>query len=107
MQFRGTYRNGNPVVLKNREVLTPDASRRILDLNPDGFEWGHNGSGPSQLALALLLESTGNPTMAKNMYFMLKGDVISKLSREWIMSQEFLQAWVSHRLDPILRSYEP
>lgn len=27
--------------------------------SPDGFEWGHEGSGPADLALALLAEASG------------------------------------------------
>lgn len=36
--------------------LTPERSLKIRNHSPDGFAWGFNGSGPAQLALALLLE---------------------------------------------------
>ena len=40
----------------DNELLTPAHSRRIYNHSPDGFNWGHSGSGPAQLALALLLK---------------------------------------------------
>ncbi|GAI22752.1 unnamed protein product, partial [marine sediment metagenome] len=40
-----------------RELL-PDASQKICDHSPDGFNWGYAGSGPAQLALAILLDVT-------------------------------------------------
>lgn len=38
--------------------LTPDRSWKVYDHSPDGFMWGYGGSGPAQLALAILLEIT-------------------------------------------------
>ena len=32
--------------------------------SPAGFAWGYAGSGPAQLALAILLDATGSPTLA-------------------------------------------
>lgn len=39
--------------------LSPKASQRIKNHSPDGFNWGYAGSGPAQLALALILEVSG------------------------------------------------
>lgn len=53
------------------EALGADGARRPLDLrtdlwnhSPDGFEWGYGGSGPAQLALALLADVTGDGELA-------------------------------------------
>lgn len=35
--------------------LDPGPSQRVFNHSPDGFAWGYGGSGPAQLALALLL----------------------------------------------------
>jgi len=35
--------------------LFPDESLRLVNHSPDGFAWGYAGSGPAQLALAILL----------------------------------------------------
>lgn len=51
----------------NREVyldgllLTPKQSQKIINHSPDGFNWGYGGSGPAQLALAVVSKVTGKP----------------------------------------------
>lgn len=35
--------------------LKPRHSQAVLNHSPDGFNWSYGGSGPAQLALALLL----------------------------------------------------
>ena len=37
----------------------------ICNYSPDGFNWGYHGSGPSQLALAILAHATGDDEVAK------------------------------------------
>lgn len=37
-------------------LLDPAKSLSIVNHSPDGFNWGYMGSGPSQAALAILLE---------------------------------------------------
>src|SRR4051812_39332411 len=37
-------------------LLYPEESFKIRNHSPDGFEWGYAGSGPAQLALAILLD---------------------------------------------------
>lgn len=41
--------------LRFRE-LSPADSQEVYNHSPDGFEWGYGGSGPAQLALAILLD---------------------------------------------------
>jgi Family of unknown function (DUF6166) len=58
--------------LKNRKVwvdgrpLRPERSQRIWNHSPDGFGWGYEGSGPAQLALAILLSLTDERTAVQN-----------------------------------------
>lgn len=40
----------------NDKLLSPEKSQEIYNHSPDGFNWGYGGSGPAQLALAILLE---------------------------------------------------
>ncbi len=42
--------------------LRPDRSQNLWNHSPDGFNWGYGGSGPAQLALAILLELTDRQT---------------------------------------------
>lgn len=39
----------------NQDELSPIDSQNLANHSPDGFNWGYSGSGPSQLALAILL----------------------------------------------------
>jgi hypothetical protein len=39
--------------------LSPGPSQKLRNHSPDGFNWGYGGSGPAQLALAIILELTG------------------------------------------------
>jgi hypothetical protein len=41
--------------------LDPGPSQRVNNHSPDGFNWGYGGSGPAQLALAVVLACTGKP----------------------------------------------
>lgn len=43
-------------VEKNNELFDHKNSLKIRNHSPDGFAWGYYGSGPSQLALAILIE---------------------------------------------------
>jgi hypothetical protein len=52
------------VWLDNKEIF-PEESQSLINHSPDGFNWGYRGSGPSQLALAILLEVTDRQTALK------------------------------------------
>ena len=43
------------------KYLDPAPSQKAWNHSPDGFNWGYGGSGPAQLALAIMLELTGKP----------------------------------------------
>ena len=43
-----------------RRELSHEPSLKIRNHSPDGFEWGYGGSGPSQLALAILYDYFSN-----------------------------------------------
>lgn len=56
-----------------------------LDLDnhsPDGFEWGYGGSGPAQLALALLADATGDDERACKRHQRFKWEYVSKLAKD-------------------------
>jgi Family of unknown function (DUF6166) len=46
---------GQLVIRVDGEVLTPERSLALWNHSPTGFECGYAGSGPAQLALAILL----------------------------------------------------
>ena len=57
------------------KLLDPKVSQAVRNHSPDGFSWGYCGSGPAQLALAIMLELTGQ----SEGYQDLKKDFIAKL----------------------------
>ena len=63
-----------------------------LDLwnhSPTGFEWGYGGSGPSQLALALLADHFGDDQKAVELHHYFKWEVVAKLpKRGWTLTSE-------------------
>jgi hypothetical protein len=82
----------------NGEYLDPKASQAVYNHSPDGFNWGYGGSGPAQLALAILLKFESN-TAALSHYQLFKWDIIAKLPeadfelpmdtvRQWIMEHK-------------------
>ena len=61
-----------------------------LDLwnhSPTGFEWGYGGSGPAQLALALLADHFGGDHRAVELHHDFKWAVVAKLpKRGWTLT---------------------
>jgi uncharacterized protein (DUF2249 family) len=47
--------------------------------SPSGFAWGYGGSGPAQLALAILADFTGSDAFALKHYQEFKFDIIARL----------------------------
>jgi Family of unknown function (DUF6166) len=60
--------------------LTPTRSLGLVNHSPTGFSWGYGGSGPAQLALAVLLELTDEAS-ALATYQDFKWAVIARLPR--------------------------
>ena len=63
----------------DKERLTPKRSLDLANHSPSGFEWGYGGSGPAQLALALLLDYTDDEEVALAEYMAFKTEVVSQL----------------------------
>ncbi len=61
--------------------------------SPTGFNWGYWGSGPAQLALALLAHHLDDDKMAMSLYQDFKFQVIAKLPfrQEWELTSEQIQ----------------
>jgi len=79
--YVGYRRRGRAIVenQSNQEKLTPERSLELANHSPSGFEWGYAGSGPAQLALALLLDYTDDEDVALAKYMEFKTEVVSKL----------------------------
>jgi hypothetical protein len=78
--------------------LCPGKSQQAFNHSPDGFNWGYGGSGPAQLALALLLEVVDVPT-AVSLHQTFKTEVVSQLpqGRDFMLRID-LAGWVKEKL---------
>lgn len=54
--------------------------------SPTGFEWGYGGSGPAQLALALLADHLGDDARAVALHQDFKWAVVAKLPHSWTLT---------------------
>lgn len=82
-------------------IVTVDGRRLnprfdLWNHSPTGFEWGYGGSGPAQLALAILADHCKNVEEALNFYQRFKWEIIAALPhRSWELTtgeiQEVLQ----------------
>ena len=79
--------------------LLPGPSQKLVNHSPDGFDWGYSGSGPAQLALALLLDVTGDSSLALRHYQNFKFDVVAKLDFDWELTDNQINDWIKEKTD--------
>lgn len=66
----------------------------LANHSPDGFAWGYAGSGPAQLALAILAHASDDET-AKKYYQAFKFAKIVRLQGNWTISALEVKDWLS------------
>lgn len=81
-RIRGQVAVSDHAVYFNEKRLDPERSQKVINHSPDGFNWGYGGSGPSQLALALLLEAGFTEHIAVKFYQDFKWDYVSKFEQD-------------------------
>jgi hypothetical protein len=82
--YRGCRTDTTTEVTVNGQPL--DARLDLRDFHASGFEWGYEGSGPSQLALAILADHAG-PEAALGGYRDFMKNVIAEIEDdEWHMT---------------------
>lgn len=104
--YRGT-RGGRVYVVVDEGLPQPLHPRNdVRNHSPTGFAWGYSGSGPAQLALAIMCDLL--PTereKAQMAYQAFKRDVVAGLSqeRDWELSDlevlNWLRTWESECFD--------
>lgn len=99
-EFHGSWVQGEGVVMADGRRLDPARSLRVWAHSPTGFAWGYGGSGPAQLALALLLDVGLPKDLAIELHHPLLWDHV----RTWISASPFsfsgskLLRWVAEAL---------
>lgn len=64
-------------IFLGKKPLSAKHSKKVYNHSPDGFAWGYGGSGPAQLALAILLTRTDEETAVK-LHQDFKADFVAK-----------------------------
>lgn len=83
------------------DVITDGRLRQLpwrLDVenrSPTGFGWGYGGSGPAQLALAILCDAVG-VARARRLYMLFKDQIIARLDGDagWQLDLGVVLEWV-------------
>jgi len=90
MEFEG---EGNAMV-----PLQLDPRYDLRNHSPDGFAWGYGGSGPAQLALALLADAVDSKA-AEKYYQAFKADVIAGMNQDlgWCLTGSDIITWLAER----------
>jgi hypothetical protein len=70
----------------------------IRNHSPDGPNWGYGGSGPAQLALALMCQVTDR-FIAEQIYQHFKFKVVAGWKTDsWVLTKGQLQQWVDRHI---------
>ena len=74
---------------QRRETISPRESQRHYNHSPDGFEFGYGGSGPAQLALAIMLRYfRDDPRLALREYQAFKWCFVAGVTGERLVISE-------------------
>lgn len=90
------------------QPLEPKDSQAVRNHSPDGFSWGYSGSGPAQLALAILLDYTEDVQQALQHYQEFKSHVIAALPQEvgrWEIGGPQIQQFLYRHLQEMTFPY--
>lgn len=86
-RYEGRREGHTTKVTVNGRPLNPRLD--LWNHSPTGFEWGYGGSGPAQLALALLAEHLGDDDQATSLHQDFKFQVVANLPHGgWTLTSE-------------------
>lgn len=105
--FKGIRREGTAVVLvveqledgqEHGTTVLPLPRLRLTEArhSPTGFEWGYMGSGPAELARALLIATFpgDDAVRAPRVYQTFKTQIIGYLDKDaWTLTSAGVRAW--------------
>ncbi len=74
-----------------------EESLKLRYHSPTGFNWGYSGSGPHQLALALLLHVTNDPYITESHYGNFVMEYVSQWGNNWEITDEQIKTWVASK----------
>lgn len=92
--YKGVRKTDEEIVTKNGSKLSPKPSQEICNHSPDGFSWGYPGSGPAQLALALLYDVTGDKELSETYHHVFKWEHVNRWEDTWEITDEEIKEWL-------------
>lgn len=95
MKIEGRYGNWFDEVLVDGHPLPLAPSLAVANHSPDGFAWGYGGSGPAQLALAILLAADIKRDRAVMLYPRFCVQFIAPLPRAEFSIEIDVSAWAA------------
>jgi hypothetical protein len=109
VEYVGFHVDGQAVVLNLSEHrrLSLERSLDLVNHSPSGFEWGYSGSGPAQLACALLLDYYDDEQFAREHYIAFRNQVVSQLECDgaaacWHLPGEEIDAAMATLTDDVV-----
>jgi Family of unknown function (DUF6166) len=99
-RYEGRREGYAAIVTVDGRRLNP--RRDLWNHSPSGFEWGYAGSGPAQLALAILADHCGDDEEALNFYQRFKWKVAEFSYRGWVLTGDEIETTLQ-----TLRASEP
>jgi len=96
--FKHSGGMGPQLVTKDDDILDPTPSQKIWNHSPDGFNWGYQGSGPAQLALALLYDVTKDKDISVHLHQEFKRDYVATWGDTWEITDAYIRGWIDSKL---------
>lgn len=102
-EYRGTLHGGGmgnqlieKVVDGKPRPLRVEPSQKVWN-HSTGFNWGYGGSGPAQTALALLLDVTGNASLAQRLHQRFKFEVVAGFGDSFSIPDSDIRGWIERK----------
>jgi hypothetical protein len=89
----GTTDPGLVTVTENG-ATKPLAVRNDLVRHSTALNWGYYGSGPAQLAFALLMDTLNDTFSACQLLHAFRDEVVSGLDDEWTLTERAIGDWI-------------
>ncbi len=84
--------------LSDRSRRPLDARFDLVNHSPTGFAWSYGGSGPAQLALAILADATGDDAFALGHYQDFKREIIAAMpAGDFTLERVAVLDWIAER----------
>ena len=75
--------------------LPLEPSLKLFNHSPDGFQWGYQGSGCAQLALAILLDLTEDPSLSVRLHQEFKRHLIATAGKQLVITEPDIRTWLN------------